>query len=122
MKKNFCLLPVLSLMAGIVLMSCGEVFTPGKSHYIDAADLLPDMIPVSVAAVEVCCTGHGQAEDIIDGNAETFWGTAFSDVETLDTFHAHGSEHYINLDLGQLYRNVTRVEYVPSWTWDTGGV
>ncbi|GHV82411.1 hypothetical protein AGMMS49991_09690 [Spirochaetia bacterium] len=108
----------LLLPCALVLSSCGALLTPPKGHEVKAEYLLPEFKPVVVTEIEACCTGSGSAANIIDGSTGTFWGTLYNDGDTTsDAYHAHGTGHYLNLDLGQSYDYISRVEYIPNWAW-----
>jgi hypothetical protein len=105
---------------GILTAACGALLTPPQNREISAESLNLTLVQVAPISAEACCIGAGTTDMIIDGNTSTMWGTPWSD-NTSDAYHAHGSQHYINLDLGQVYANVTRLEYVPAWTWSGPG-
>jgi hypothetical protein len=106
-------------LAYIFAVSCGALLTPPEDRYVPARDLLDDLIEVRAVAANACCSG-GTAGNVIDGDSATMWGAYDSNSDS-DAYHAHGTGHYLNLDLGQDYQNITRVEYVPSWSWSTPG-
>jgi hypothetical protein len=122
MKKIlFGKLAALFLLCALVLGSCGALLTPPKKHEVAAENLAPKFNQLMVAAVEACCTGAGTAVEVADGTTATFWGSEYADNTDADAFHAHGTGHYLDLDLGQVYQHVSRVEYIPNWAWNTGG-
>jgi hypothetical protein len=82
-----------------------------------------DLTPVAAVAAEACCTHPSDspvriAANIIDGDTTTRWR---ADKSTDDGNFAHGFRgHYINIDLGAVYHNITRLEYLPDWFTDDG--
>jgi hypothetical protein len=131
MKKNrknvLIVLCVVCAAAAVAFAGCKALLSNAKEHpLLGAADadeaeiLAAELVSAEPVAAAVCCTGAGDAAMIIDGNTGNMWGTPWSD-NTSDAYHAHGSQHYINLDLGQVYKNVTRIEYVPAWSWGGPG-
>ena len=85
--------------------------------------LVLNLMPVVPVGVEACCTHPGDspvraAANIIDGDTTTRWR---ADKSTDDGNYAHGFRgHYINIDMGAVYHNITRLEYLPDWFTDDG--
>ncbi|MDR2785012.1 MAG: hypothetical protein LBB83_03755 [Treponema sp.] len=123
MKKDFFgKWAALFLLSGLVLCSCGALFTSPEGHYVAEEDMLPDFRQLLAVSVEACCTGSGAAEDVLDGTIGTYWGSEYSDNDgATEAFHGHTTGHYLNLDLGQVYQHIARVEYIPNWAWSAPG-
>jgi hypothetical protein len=121
MKRNFFRLAPI-LFCGLIFGSCGQLFTPPKGHEVDAAALELQVNQILVAGAEACCTGSGAAENVLDGDTGTYWGSEYSDNDgATEAFHGHTTGHYLNLDLGQVYQHIARVEYIPNWAWSAPG-
>ena len=116
-------LTALALFAG-AFVSCDEIFSPANKILSaeEAAKTQAHFIQIPLTTsdnhVDVCCTGAGTAADIIDGNPATFWGTNYSAAAPSEDYYG---PHYVNIDLGMTYDNVSRIEYVPIWQWDSPG-
>jgi hypothetical protein len=120
-----------ALLAGLAAISC-DVFSPdtivlaGDEAAEEIARYEASFIEIPLRAgensVEVCCSSPNASEadpaNIIDGNANTFWGTKYDAAAPSENFWG---PHYVNIDLGIVYENVARVEYVPSWMWSGPG-
>jgi hypothetical protein len=113
----------LVLLAG-TLVSCEEIFSPaGKTLSAqEVAKTQAHLIQIPLNAndnhIDVCCTGAGTAADILDGNVNTFWGSNYNASAPSESFYG---PHYVNIDLGMSYDNVSRIEYIPIWRWDGPG-
>jgi hypothetical protein len=125
------------VFTSLALTSC-EVFSPSSKTLTEeeAARYEASFIEISLIPgennVDVCCastvTSQADPDNIIDGNPSTFWGTNYNvsapwtDSATTEARrHSFYGPHYATIDLGMVYNNVARVEYVPSWRWDEPG-
>jgi hypothetical protein len=121
----FCAAALAVLLTG--LGAC-DVFSPDSKVLTseEAAVYEASFIEIPLRAgensVDVCCSSPTASEadpnNIIDGNVSTFWGTNYNAAAPSDSFWG---PHYVNIDLGMVYDNVARVEYVPSWLWSGPG-
>ncbi|MDR0731810.1 MAG: hypothetical protein LBF63_09085, partial [Treponema sp.] len=137
--KKTALLTVLALLlavlcGGLAAVSCDVLSPPsivltsgeGEAALGEAALYEASFIEIPLIAgensVDVCCVSPNAGEDdpnsIIDGDVNTFWGTNYNAAAPSESFFG---PHYVNIDLGMVYNNVARVEYVPSWIWSGPG-
>jgi hypothetical protein len=134
MKKTdfyFFVIPLVFLMALVFSLVTCEMVTSVKEF--DRAAVLKSVsepafsrIPQATLSAEVCCTGTGSAANVVDGSSSTYWGTDYdgSGTEKADYtsgFHAHASQHYITIDLGRTYENVSRIVFIPYYNWTGPG-
>jgi hypothetical protein len=113
--------------ACVLIVSCGAMFTPpmgreanGRNSIIDSAGAINEnaLTQVAVQSVTACCYRGDdyRPEYVIDNDLTTQWAADNPDKSD-PSYHAHGTGHYLKLDLGQVYRNITRVEYVPNFLY-----
>jgi hypothetical protein len=120
MKQNrfFSMLSLVLLLvlSSIALGACDALVS---SREYDTA-VLPKaiFIPITAAGIEACCENDEDhpASLLIDGSSSTgYWRASYS---TEDGKWAHGSQHYINIDLGQIYDNISQIKYLPEYRAD----
>jgi hypothetical protein len=115
------------LCAGLAAVSC-DVLSPSsrvlneEERAMYEASFIEIPLVVGENSVDVCCVSPNASEadpnSIIDGNVNTFWGTNYNATAPSESFFG---PHYVNIDLGMVYDNVARIEYVPIWRWDGPG-
>jgi hypothetical protein len=122
MKRKNLIPPAAFFCAALLLAACGAVFTPPKNNVSLVEEEMPELIQIFPVAAEACCTtGSQAASNVIDGNTGTYWGSNYGAARSSADYHAHGTGHSLNIDLGQVYQNITRLEYIPNWAWSIGG-
>jgi len=124
------------IAAPLWLGACAEMFNPPDKVITgkQASLLNPDIknftftrIPLSSSAtpVTVCCTAGNPGSNIVDGSASSFWGTDYGNWNGLrdreNGLHIYYGPHWAVIDLGQIYNNITRIEYIPIWSWNGPG-
>jgi hypothetical protein len=120
-------MPFAVLLTGLAVIAC-EVFSPPSKQLSNEEAAMYEAsfieIPLKVGenSVDVCCVspnaGEADPNSIIDGNPNTFWGTRYNASAPHEDFWG---PHYATIDLGMIYENVARVEYVPIWQWSGPG-
>jgi hypothetical protein len=122
MKKSMVKSAVLGSLGLLCLWaaSCGALLTPPLDRTVKGINLETELSQVSVQSVSACCyrSDSHRPEFVADNDLSTQWAADSPDSSD-PSYHAHGTGHYLKLDLGQVYSNITRIEYVPNFLYES---
>jgi hypothetical protein len=115
---------IAALGAFLLSVSCEALLSPLEKRTAAARNLEEELTQIQVLDATACCfrppagLRSYSPRNVIDGDLSTEWAGDSPD-STSSEWHAHGTGHFINLDLGQVYENITRVQYIPNFLYES---
>ena len=124
------LLIAAALVTGIVLSSCSDMLSPENTRFAEEVFVREEAnfsrveLPSATTPIEVCCgfDGGGSTSNVrvVLENNNSFWGSRHDASPSAQPDDFFGP-HWINIDLGREYSNISRIEYRPSPEWGAPG-